>query len=81
MLAHFGVESISLNSYNDSKLAPRSQEEVAAHVENLKSIVDTLGYDMGVIFRDEGEPGAVRREGNPRDAPNPLPGQVVHHSP
>jgi mannose-1-phosphate guanylyltransferase/phosphomannomutase len=55
MLAQLGVESIALNGYNDAKRSPRSAEEVQSHVENLKSIVGTLGYDMGVLFTDEGE--------------------------
>jgi mannose-1-phosphate guanylyltransferase/phosphomannomutase len=55
MLAQLGVESIALNGYNDAKRSPRSPEEVGSHVENLKTIVGTLGYDMGVLFTDEGE--------------------------
>jgi mannose-1-phosphate guanylyltransferase / phosphomannomutase len=55
MLASLGVESISLNGYNDAKLAPRTNDEIQAHVQNLKSIVGNLGYDMGVLFTEEGE--------------------------
>lgn len=55
MLGKLGVESISLNGFNDAKLSPRTQEEIEHHVENLKNIVGTLGYDMGVLFTDEGE--------------------------
>jgi mannose-1-phosphate guanylyltransferase/phosphomannomutase len=55
MLARLGVESISLNAYNDAKLSPRNPEDVRRHVENLKSIVGNLGYDMGVLFTQEGE--------------------------
>jgi mannose-1-phosphate guanylyltransferase / phosphomannomutase len=55
MLARLGVDSISLNAYNDAKLAPRSETEVLRHVENLKGIVGTLGYDVGVLFTQEGE--------------------------
>jgi mannose-1-phosphate guanylyltransferase/phosphomannomutase len=55
MLARLGVESISLNAYNDAKLAPRNPEDIRRHVENLKSIVANLGYDMGVLFTQEGE--------------------------
>jgi mannose-1-phosphate guanylyltransferase / phosphomannomutase len=55
MLSRLGVESISLNAYNDAKLAPRSEPEVAKHVENLRHIAGSLGYDMGVLFTDEGE--------------------------
>jgi len=55
MLEHLGVESIALNSFNDAKLAPRTQLEVQRHVDNLKHIVGTLGYDMGVLFTQEGE--------------------------
>lgn len=55
MLEHLGVESISLNSFNDAKRAPRTAPEVESHVENLSHIVGTLGYDMGVLFTQEGE--------------------------
>jgi mannose-1-phosphate guanylyltransferase/phosphomannomutase len=55
MLEQLGVESISLNSFNDAKLAPRAQGEVERHVQNLSQIVSTLNYDMGVLFTDEGE--------------------------
>ena len=55
MLAKLGVESISLNGFNDGKLAPRTQEEVDRHVANLSQIVGTLGYDLGVLFTEEGE--------------------------
>lgn len=55
LLGSLGVEIISINSYNDAKLAPRSDEEVAKHIGNLKNIVSTLGYDFGVLFTNEGE--------------------------
>jgi mannose-1-phosphate guanylyltransferase / phosphomannomutase len=55
MLERLGVESISINSFNDAKLAPRSEADVERHVENLRHIVGTLSYDMGVLFTDEGE--------------------------
>jgi len=55
MLAQMGIESISLNGFNDAKLAPRTTLEVENHVRNLSQIVGTLGYDMGVLFTEEGE--------------------------
>lgn len=55
MLARMGVETISLNGYNDAKLSPRSKDEVQRHIENLRQIVGTLNYDMGVLFTEEGE--------------------------
>ena len=55
MLERLGIESISLNSFNDAKRAPRSQSEVDRHVQNLGQIVGTLGYDLGVLFTAEGE--------------------------
>jgi mannose-1-phosphate guanylyltransferase / phosphomannomutase len=55
MLAGMGVDAISLNGVNDAKLAPRSEEEIGRHIENLRHIVHTLGYDMGVLFTQEGE--------------------------
>lgn len=55
MLGRLGVESISLNGFNDAKLAPRAQPDVDNHAQNLRQIVDTLRYDVGVLFLDEGE--------------------------
>jgi mannose-1-phosphate guanylyltransferase/phosphomannomutase len=55
MLERFGIESISLNSFNDAKRAPRSPAEIDRHVYNLGQIVGTLGYDLGVLFTAEGE--------------------------
>jgi len=55
MLERLGIESISLNSFNDAKRAPRSTTEVEKHVQNLGQIVGTLGYDLGVLFTAEGE--------------------------
>lgn len=55
MLARLGVESVSLHAYNDAKLAPRHKPDVDRHVEDLRRIVDSLSYDLGVLFTDEGE--------------------------
>ncbi len=55
MLARLGVDSISLNGFNDAKLSPRSPSEIQKHLDNLQSIVKTLHYDMGVLFTNEGE--------------------------
>lgn len=55
MLGKLGVDTIGINAYNDSKLAPRGPEEIARHVSNLKHIVGTLNYDFGVLFSQEGE--------------------------
>lgn len=55
MLARLGVDSISLNGFNDAKLSPRSPSEIQKHLENLQGIVKTLHYDMGVLFTNEGE--------------------------
>lgn len=55
MLARLRAEVIGLNAYNDAKQSPRSNPEVKAHVDNLRSIVGTLGYDFGVLFINEGE--------------------------
>lgn len=59
MLNRLGVDSIALNGYNDAKLAPRTHEEVERHVANLKQIVESLQYDIGVLFTNEGERIAV----------------------
>ena len=55
MLGQLGIESISLNSFNDAKLSPRTPDEIEQHLINLKTIVSNLGYEMGVLFTDEGE--------------------------
>lgn len=55
MLARLGVESLSLNSFNDAKLAPRTSAEIERHARNLSEIVTSLGYDMGVLITNEGE--------------------------
>ncbi len=55
MLAKLGVDVIGLNAFNDAKLAPRSTPEVESHVANLRQIVGSLGYDLGVLFINEGE--------------------------
>src|SRR5579871_5675360 len=55
MLGKLGVETIAINSFNDAKRSPRTREEVASHVENLKHIVGTLNYDLGVLFLEDGE--------------------------
>jgi len=55
MLSKLAVESISLNSFNDAKSAPRTLSEIAHHVGTLRHIVSSLNYDMGVLFTNEGE--------------------------
>ncbi len=55
MLERFGMESISLNGFNDAKQAPRTEAEKEKHILNVCNIVETLGYDMGMLFTDEGE--------------------------
>jgi mannose-1-phosphate guanylyltransferase/phosphomannomutase len=55
MLDRMGVQSISLNGFNDAKRSPRTTHEIENHVQNLSQIVGNLGYDMGVLFTQEGE--------------------------
>lgn len=55
MLSRLGVDSISLNGFNDAKLAPRNPEQIAKHVEHLRQVAAALEYDLGVLFMDEGE--------------------------
>ncbi len=55
MLDRLGVESISLNTFNNAKMAPRTQEEQDYHIANVRHIAETLGYDLGVMFTNEGE--------------------------
>lgn len=55
LLAHAGIEAISLNSFNDARSAPRRPEEIQQHVTNLQQIVASLGYELGVLVTNEGE--------------------------
>lgn len=55
MAARLGIEAININSFNDAHRTPRTEQEVARHTENLQHIVGTLGYDLGVLFTNEGE--------------------------
>lgn len=55
MLSRLGIDSISLNGFNDAKLAPRSKEEIGEHIEHLRHVATSLEYDLGVLFADEGE--------------------------
>lgn len=55
MAGRLGLETININSYNDSKRTPRSPTDISRHNDNLKQIVGTLGYDLGVLFSNEGE--------------------------
>lgn len=55
MMARSGIEAINTNSFNDARLAPRNEDDVERHLANLKQIVGTLGYDLGVLFLNEGE--------------------------
>lgn len=59
MLGTLGVESISLNAFNDARRAPRTDVEIQTHLNDLSKIVGTLGYDLGVLFLDEGERLAI----------------------
>lgn len=55
MLSQIGVESMSLNGFANAKLAPRSAEMVDGHLSNLRNVVKSLDYDLGVLFLDDGE--------------------------
>lgn len=55
MLDQLGVESVSLNSFNNAKMAPRSPADVARHLDHVRQISSSLGGQLGVLFTDEGE--------------------------
>lgn len=55
ILSRLNIEAITLNSFNDAKLAPRSVEENIEHLARLGHIVSSVGYDLGVLFTNEGE--------------------------
>ncbi|MCW5936633.1 MAG: NTP transferase domain-containing protein [Fimbriimonadaceae bacterium] len=54
-LHDMNVQGLSLNAYNDARLAPRSQEQIQSHLDNLKDIVPSIGYDFGALTFNEGE--------------------------
>jgi mannose-1-phosphate guanylyltransferase / phosphomannomutase len=55
ILGRLGIETISLNAFNDSRRAPRTEDEIREHLSELSKIVGTLKYQVGVLFLDEGE--------------------------
>ncbi len=55
ILAEMGIESISLNNFNDARKAPRRPEVLKEHLANLSHIVASVGCDMGVLVTNEGE--------------------------
>ena len=55
ILAMAGIDAISLNSFNDARSAPRRVEEIDRHMDNLSTIVASVGYDLGVLVTNEGE--------------------------
>lgn len=55
ILSQVGFEVMSLNSFNDARSAPRRQEEIDRHLDNLSQIVPSVAYDMGVLVTQEGE--------------------------
>ncbi len=68
MLDRLGIDSVSLNSFNNAKMAPRTPEQVISHLTNVQQISTTLSADMGVLFTDEGERlTAVDNEGRVLD--------------
>lgn len=55
MMSRSGIDAINTNSFNDARLAPRNEEDITRHLSQLTQIVSTLGYEMGVLFINEGE--------------------------
>lgn len=55
MLHQLGVESMSINAYDDGRMAPRTPDGIRAHLENLASVVRTTDYEMGALFTSDGE--------------------------
>lgn len=55
MLDRMGIDSIAINGFSEARRAPRTREEIAEHTENLKHVVRTLDYDLGVLFLQDGE--------------------------
>lgn len=55
MLGRLGIESMSLSAFDDGKRSPRTSQEIESHLANLKTIVKSVGYDIGVLFFSDGE--------------------------
>lgn len=55
MLTRLGLEVVSLNAFNDARLAPRTPDQVERHLQTLCEAVGSLRLDLGVLFLDEGE--------------------------
>ncbi len=54
-LHRLGVESVGLNSVNDAKAAPRTEEEMLKHLRAVAQIAAPLHADLGILFLNEGE--------------------------
>lgn len=54
-LNRMGIEAISINAVNDAKAAPRTPEQIDAHLRNVTQIAGSLHADLGVLFVNEGE--------------------------
>ncbi len=55
MLSRLGVDSMSLNAFDDAKKSPRTEQEIQSHLQQLATIVKSTEYDMGVLFTSDGE--------------------------
>lgn len=55
MLERLGAEAMLLNAFPDAKRAPRAEDEIEHHLRELRSVVEGLRADMGVLLYQEGE--------------------------
>ncbi len=55
ILGKAGIDAISINSFNDARSAPRRPSEITEHLNNLQTIVASIGCDFGVLILNEGE--------------------------
>lgn len=55
ILGSLGVEVVSLNGYLEPTKLTRAKEEFKRSTEQLKNIVTSLGYDVGIILDAGGE--------------------------
>jgi mannose-1-phosphate guanylyltransferase/phosphomannomutase len=55
MLSRLGIESIAVNAFDDPKRAPRDKDNVESHLQQLQKLTQTVDYDFGVLFLDDGE--------------------------
>lgn len=55
MLGTLGVDTLSINAFNDARQAPREPRQIGEHLDNLADLMRRLDYDFAALFTHEGE--------------------------